>query len=71
MKWDKYVIIAVIGAIGFSIFNEAQQNAPIDFVQEPVAPNWAAIAAWPSVEAEAVEAQPALKMSIDCHENLS
>lgn len=58
MKWDKYVAIAVIGVIAFSTFNESQEWSPGELGQEPVTPNWAAIAAWPSIESNSVEAQP-------------
>ena len=59
MKWDKVVIIAVVGAIGYAVFEEFNQgggNVVADYA--PVTPNWAAISAWPSLQVDAVEAQP-------------
>lgn len=58
MKWDKVVVVAVVGAIAFSIFQENNQGDPRTVEREPVMPNWAAIAAWPSISADVIEAQP-------------
>ncbi len=58
MKWDKYVVIAVIGVIGFSFFQEGNQDDPRIVKREIVTPNWAAIAAWPAIQVDIVEAQP-------------
>ncbi len=58
MKWDKYVFIAVIGAVAVSVWQETNKGDPRAVVREPVTPNWAAIAAWPSLQADVVEAQP-------------
>ena len=58
MKWDKLIAIAVIGVVAFSIFREANLGDPRAVEHVPVVPNWAAIAAWPSIEAEVVQAQP-------------
>lgn len=58
MKWDKLIVVAVVGAIGFSIFQERNQSDPRVLQREPVVPNWAAIASWPGVQADLVEAQP-------------
>ncbi|MEL6465187.1 MAG: vWA domain-containing protein [Pseudomonadota bacterium] len=58
MKWDKYVIIAVLGAIAFAIFQESNQGDPQAIARDPVTPNWAAIASWPGVEVDLVDARP-------------
>lgn len=59
---EKFIILAVVGGIGFSIFQEANQgtrSVPEAIVErQPVQPNWAAISSWPSVAADFVEAQP-------------
>ena len=58
MKWDKTLIAVVVVAVGFSIFREANQEDPRIVEREPVKPNWAAITAWPTLQADIVEAQP-------------
>lgn len=58
MKWDKLIVIAIAGGIAFSIFQESNQGDPRVVEREPVTPNWAAIASWPSIQADLVEAQP-------------
>lgn len=58
MKMDKIVVAAVVGAIGFAIFQEFNQGGAISAAPDPVAPNWAAIAAWPGIQTDAIEAVP-------------
>ncbi len=59
MKWDKYILFAVVGMIGFSIYQEARDTGVIPPLnREPVTPNWAAIASWPTIQVDFVEAQP-------------
>lgn len=58
MKWDKYVIIAVFGAIAVSVYQESRQSGIRILPPDPVTPNWAAIASWPSLQSDVVEAQP-------------
>ncbi|MGR3468569.1 MAG: VWA domain-containing protein [Shimia sp.] len=50
------VIVAVAGFIGYTIWTEETGGPAVSF--DPVAPNWAAIAAWPGTTADTVEAQP-------------
>lgn len=55
---DKFIVAAVILVVGVSIFQEGNQDDPRAVDREPVTPNWAAIASWPSIQADLVEAQP-------------
>jgi len=47
-----------IGVMGFFIAEDIGFGPETFLPPEPVAPNWAAIATWPSLEAPIVEAQP-------------
>ncbi|MEM9342895.1 MAG: vWA domain-containing protein [Pseudomonadota bacterium] len=58
MKWDKIVIVAVVGAIAYAVYDEFSGSGGGTVSREPVPPNWAAIAAWPRFEVETVEARP-------------
>ena len=58
MKWDKIIFAAVIGVVGFSFFQEGTQDDPRIIKREPVIPNWAAIASWPTIQTDFIEAQP-------------
>lgn len=58
MKWERLIIIAIVGGIAFSIFQESNQGDPRAVAREPVIPNWAAIASWPGIQVDLVEAQP-------------
>lgn len=52
-----YIALAVAGLIAVSLVGEAPERAS-DVALEPVVPDWAAIAAWPTFEAPTVEATP-------------
>ena len=58
MKWHTLVPIAVAALIAVSIWQESNYDDPRRVEHDPVAPNWAAIASWPTLQTEVVEAQP-------------
>lgn len=58
MKLGNLAVLIIGAAVLFSILSEMPSNDTAAVSREPVAPNWAAIAAWPSIEASVVEARP-------------
>ncbi|MEM1233486.1 MAG: vWA domain-containing protein [Pseudomonadota bacterium] len=62
MTLNRLIPLAVIAIIAVSIIQSVLQRPVSDVssaeFNEPVVPNWSAIAAWPSVEAPQVEAAP-------------
>lgn len=59
MKRRNLLTIALIGVIAVAFFRLAEEPASTPVSERlPVQPNWAAIAAWPSIETSVVEAQP-------------
>ncbi len=58
MKSDRLALIAVAGVLGWFIVQDALLTEPEPIQHDAVAPDWAAIAAWPGLQAEAIEAQP-------------
>ena len=59
MKLAQILSFAFIGVVAVVFFTLVDQPASTPAAKrEPVAPNWAAIAAWPSIESSAVEARP-------------
>ncbi|MEM6276533.1 MAG: vWA domain-containing protein [Pseudomonadota bacterium] len=62
MTLNRLIPLAVIAVIAVSIVQAVLQRPAPEFsstaYNEPVVPNWSAIAAWPTVEATQVEAAP-------------
>lgn len=58
MKWHSLVPIAVVGLVAVSIWQESNYDDPRRVEHDPITPNWAAIASWPTLQTEVVEAQP-------------
>ncbi len=66
MKMDKIVIAGVAGIMGFVVIQEAFFGVPNHSIasREPVVPNWAAIASWPTIQSEVVAALPDPNMRV-------
>ncbi|MEO0379701.1 MAG: vWA domain-containing protein [Pseudomonadota bacterium] len=58
MKWKINAVIVVVAVLGIVAFEEVTKNTEYAISKDPVTPNWAAIAAWPSIQSDAVEAVP-------------
>ena len=51
------VALVVLGVLVSLVLNEMSEDGPSNN-PEPITPNWAAIAAWPNLSSDTVEAQP-------------
>jgi len=58
MRNQTLVVLAIVGALVIGIYNATVPHLPALGRQPQIEPNWAAISAWPGIQAESVEAQP-------------
>ncbi|MEO0484509.1 MAG: vWA domain-containing protein [Pseudomonadota bacterium] len=64
MDLNKVFTLGAVAVVVFAIAQNLPENTAPAANMEPVTPNWAAIAAWPSTDAAVVEAQPDPNMRV-------